>query len=41
MIKDFNFTRNIFINQYKFPTQNNKTDLEYFILDLIDDEELK
>lgn len=38
--KNLNFTPNIFINQYKFPGFYDKKDLEYFIADLIDDEEL-
>ena len=38
--KELNFTPNIFINQYKFPKEYDRKDLEYFIADLIDDEEL-
>jgi hypothetical protein len=38
--KELNFTPNIFINQYKFPGFYDKKDLEFFIADLIEDEEL-
>ena len=35
--KGLNFTPDIYVNQYRFPTQYEKNDLEYFITDLIDD----
>lgn len=38
--KNLNFTPNFFINQYKFPDLYDKKDLQYFIADLIEDDEL-
>ena len=38
--KDLNFTPNIFINQYKFPNVYDRKDIEFFVADLVEDEEL-
>lgn len=38
--KNLNFTPNIFINQYKFPDLYERKDMEYFVTDLIEDNEL-
>lgn len=39
-LKNLNFTPNIFINEYKFPELYERKNLEFFIIDLIDDQEL-
>jgi len=38
--KGLNFTPNIFLNQYNYPNQFDRENLEYFIADWIEDEEL-
>lgn len=38
--KELNFTPNIFLNQYNYPNQYERENLEYFIADWLEDEEL-
>ena len=38
--KELNFTPNIFLNQYNYPEQYERENLEYFIADWLEDEEL-
>lgn len=38
--KGLNFTPNLFLNQYNFPKQYDRENLEYFIADWLEDEEL-
>ncbi len=40
LILGLNFTPNILLNQYSFPKQYDREDLEYFLADWIEDEEL-
>lgn len=38
--KELNFTPNIFLNQYNYPSQYERENLDYFIADWLEDEEL-